>query len=60
MLDQAQEYRMNLIDKVAGYDDELAEVFLADEEVTVDMLKAAIRRVVVSNKFHPIFCATAL
>lgn len=60
MLDQAQEYRMNLIDKVAGYDDELAEVFLADEEVTVDMLKAAIRRAVVSNKFHPIFCATAL
>lgn len=52
--------RVELIEAVAEFDDELMEKYLEGEEVSIAMLKKAIRKGVVSVKFFPILCGTAL
>src|SRR3979409_2324653 len=42
--DEAHEARTHLIEAIADYDDELMEVYLADEVIDVARLKAAIRK----------------
>ena len=56
---QAAEKRKDLIAAVAEVDEELAEVFLAEEEPTVEQLKAAIRRQTLALKFVPVFMGSA-
>jgi elongation factor G len=57
---QAEEWRERLLEKVAEVDDEIAEQYLGGEEVTEELLKAAIRRTVISNDFIPVLCGSAL
>jgi len=57
--DLANEKRKELIETVSGVDDDLAEIFLMEEEPTVEQLKEAIRRSVVSNQFAPVFMGSA-
>lgn len=59
MLEQAKEYRQELISKAADFDDTVAEKFLMEEDVSVDELRAAIRKGVVSLKLVPVFCGSA-
>lgn len=40
-------------------DDHLAELFLAEEPIEPDVLKAAIRRATLANKFAPVFMGSA-
>ena len=54
-----EEARELLIETCADYDDELAEAYLSDEPITTEMLKKAIRNVVVSNKGVPVLCGSA-
>ena len=60
MLEKAQQYRTILIEKVAGEDDHLMELFLDEQEIDVLTLNKAIRRATIANKLHPIFCGSAL
>ena len=57
---QAEEYREKMIDKLSLFDDELAEKFLEGEEVSIDLIKRAIRSGVVTSSLYPIFCGSAL
>lgn len=52
--------RTELIEAVAEFDDELMEKYLEGEEVSVEMIKKAIRKGVITVKFFPILCGTAL
>ena len=49
-----------LIDAVAEFDDELMETYLEGGEVTVEMIKRAIRKGVLAVEFFPVMCGTAL
>jgi translation elongation factor EF-G len=40
-------------------DDELAELFLNEEPITPEILKAAIRRATLALKFQPVFMGSA-
>ena len=60
MKDKAEEYRQNLIDAVSQFDDDLMMAFLEGEEISVDQLKAAIRKATLSAKFFPMLCSDAL
>ena len=60
MKDKAEEWRMNLIDAVSTFDDELMMAFLDGQEIGVDQLKAAIRKATLSAKFFPMLCSDAL
>ena len=51
--------RAELVERVAEADDELAEVFLAEEEIDAALLRAAVRRATVSLRFVPVFMGSA-
>ena len=58
--DIAEDKHNDLIEAVAEYDDELMNTYLDGGEVTVDMIKRAIRRGTLDVKFFPVMCGTAL
>jgi len=60
MTAKVEEYRNILIEAIADCDEELMMKYLDGEEITVDELKAAIRRATLSVQFFPVLCATAL
>ena len=55
----AEEKRAELLDAAANYDDELMMMVLEDEEIPVDMLKAAIRKGVLANELNPVLVGSA-
>ena len=56
---QAAEYRAALLETVAHVDDDLMEKYLADEEIPVDQLKAAIRKGTIGFEFVPVITGSA-
>jgi elongation factor G len=56
---QAEEYREKLIEAVAELDEELMEKYLGGEEISVEELKAAIRRGTTRVEFYPVLCGSA-
>ena len=59
MVDLVEEKRMELIEEVADYDDELMMMVLEGEEPSIDLIKSAIRKGVLTGKFFPVFCGSA-
>lgn len=59
MLEEAEKWRHHLIEETASYDEHLLEKYLAEEEITVDELKAAIRKGCLDNTFVPTLCGSA-
>ncbi|MEK6773661.1 MAG: elongation factor G [Bdellovibrionota bacterium] len=59
LVDQAKEYRQKMIGKLADIDDAIGEKFLMEQEPTLDELRAAIRKGVISLKLCPVFCGSA-
>ena len=59
IMDDVLYYREELINAVADFDDELMEAYLEEQEITVEMLKKAIRTATLSVKFFPVLCGTA-
>jgi len=55
----AEEKRQEMIEALADVDDEIGELFLMEEEPTVEQLKAAIRRATVAHKFVPVLMGSA-
>jgi len=51
--------RQEIIEKVADVDDQLAEKFLAEEPISVEELRAAIRRATLALKMTPVMCGSA-
>ena len=60
MKDQVEEYRAILVEKVSEHDDSLMEKFLEEAEITVDELKAGIRKATIATEIYPVMCGTAL
>ena len=56
---EAEEYRTQLLEAVADFDDEIMEMYLEGEEVPTEMIKAAIRKATTQVKFVPIVCGTS-
>jgi elongation factor G len=59
MKEQAEEYRQIMIEAVAETDDDLMMKYLEGEELTIDEIKGAIRKAVVTNKMFPVLCGSA-
>ena len=58
-LDQAKEWREKLVETVAGSDDALMEIYLEGGEISVDQLKAAIRKGTINRTFVPFVMGSA-
>ena len=55
-----EEKRAELIEAVAEFDDEMMETYLDGGEVTIEMIKRAIRNGCLATKFFPMMCGDAL
>lgn len=58
-MDQAKEYRHELIGKAADFDDIVGEKFLNEEEPTEAELKEAVRKGCLTLQLTPVFCGSA-
>ncbi len=58
--DKAEIKRNELIEAVAEYDDELMNKYLDGEEVSIELIKKAIRKGTLAVEFFPVLCGTAL
>ena len=59
MVEDSEKWRHHLIEETAGYDEDLLEKYLAEEEITEEELKAAIRKGCLDNTFIPTLCGSA-
>ena len=59
MQEKAEEYRNDLIEHLAEVDDDIAEKFFADEEITIEEMKAVIRKSTIDNTMVPVCCGTS-
>ena len=59
MKEKAEEYRTNLLEHVSEFDDEIMMKYLEGEEITQDMIKAAIRKATIAVKIIPVVCGTS-
>ncbi len=58
-LEQAEEYRQNLLDNVLGEDEALMERYLEGEEISCDEIRACIRKATLSGDAIPVCCGTS-
>jgi elongation factor G len=57
---QAEEARAKMVEKIAELDDELTMKYLEAQQISIDELKAALRKGVIANQAYPIFCGSSL
>ena len=59
MQEQAQKYREQMVEAIASTDDALMEKYLEGEELTVEELRAALRKATIANEIVPVVCGTS-
>ena len=59
MVDICEEYHEKLMDAVTALDDDLAMKYLEGEEISVEEIKAVIRRATIANEMVPVVCGTS-
>ena len=59
MIESAEKYHAEMLDMIAEVDDEILELYLSGEQLSVEQIKKCIREGVLKGKFVPVFCGTA-
>lgn len=59
LVDSVNQYRNQLFEMIADYDEEMMMLVLEGEEPSVEQIKAAIRKAVISGEFFPVLCGAA-
>ena len=59
LVEQADEYRKAMIEAVVEADEDLMMKYLEGEEITVEEIKAAMRKGVIANQIVPVFCGSS-
>ncbi len=59
MLEQAQEARAEMVEKICETDEELFEKYCEGEEISIEELKAALRKATIANQIVPVCCGTS-
>jgi len=59
LVDKANEYRQVLLETVAETDETLLEKYLGGEELTVEEIKSAIRKLTIASEIYPVLCGSA-
>ncbi|HET6822945.1 MAG TPA: elongation factor G, partial [Anaerolineales bacterium] len=57
---QADDARAYMVEKIAELDDDLTMKYLEGEDITIEELKAALRKGVIANQAAPVFCGSSL
>ena len=56
---KVEEYRQKLLEAIANFDDDIMLKVLEGEEISVDEIKATIRKAVLTGEFFPVFAGSA-
>jgi elongation factor G len=56
---KAKEYREKLLEALADIDENIMEKYLSGEEISVEEIKAALRKGTIEMKFTPVLCGSA-
>ena len=59
MLDQAESYRAELVEAVAGSDEELMDKYLEEGDLSIEDIKAGLRKATIANDIVPVVCGTS-
>jgi elongation factor G len=59
LVDQAEEYRHELIDVLSNFDENIMEKYVGEEEITADDLRAALRHGTIASQCVPVLCGSA-
>ena len=59
MLELAQQYHDEMVEKVAETDDVLMEKFFEGEEISIEEIRAAIRKATINCTMNPVCCGTS-
>ncbi len=59
MVEQAEQYRNELIEACADYDDELMEAYLAEEEIPHERIASSLHRACLDTKVTPVLCGSS-
>ena len=57
--EKAEEYRTKLLEVVAETDEDLLEKYVGGEEITVEEIKGAIRKLTIASEIYPVLCGSA-
>ncbi|MGI6787232.1 MAG: elongation factor G [Acholeplasmataceae bacterium] len=59
LVDKVNEKRIELIEAIADFNEELMIMYLEGEDLPIDLIKQTIRKATLEVKFFPVFCGTA-
>jgi len=59
LADKAEEYRTQLIEACADYDDELMEMYLGEDEIPHERIAASLHRACLDTKVTPVLCGSS-
>ena len=59
MMEQAEEYHAKMVESICETDEELFEKYCNGDEISVEELKAALRKATIDNKIVPVVCGTS-
>ncbi len=59
MSGEVEKMRMEMVEKIVEFDDELIELYLSGEAISTDKLKAALRKGTLEMKAFPVLCGSA-
>ncbi len=59
MREKAEKYRADMVEAISETDDVLFEKYCNGDEISVDELKAALRRATINNQIVPVVCGTS-
>jgi elongation factor G len=58
--EKTEKYRAELVEKIAEADDALIEKYLAGEEISLDALKAGLRKLTIKAQLYPVYAGASL
>ena len=59
MMEQAEEYHAQMVESICETDEALFEKYCNGDEISVEELKAALRKATIDNKIVPVVCGTS-
>ena len=60
LVGEVETWRAQMVENIAETDDDLTSQFLEGKDISVEELKAALRRAVIEGKVTPVFCGSSL
>ncbi len=59
MIDRAQQMRVETLEVLAEFDDELMTLYLEEEDIPEDLFRRVVRKATIANHVVPVYCGSA-